>query len=76
MRRFLFAGLNVACARAISAAFLYCACRASFGSHDVALDQCIKRLQGGCAGANLVGQRRHTQIDAFAPVRSLWRFSG
>ena len=40
----------------------------SFGSHDVALDQCIKRLQGGCAGANLVGQRRHTQIDAFAPV--------
>jgi hypothetical protein len=25
-------------------------------------------LQGRCAGANLVGQRRHAQIDAFAPV--------
>ena len=35
---------------------------------DVALDQRMKRLQGRCAGADLVGQRRHAQIDAFAPV--------
>ena len=40
----------------------------SFGSQDVALDQCMKRLQGRRAGADLVGQRRHAQIDAFAPV--------
>ena len=40
----------------------------SFGSQDVALDQRMKRLQGRCAGADLVGQRRHAQIDAFAPV--------
>ena len=40
----------------------------SFGSQDVALDQRMKRLQGRRAGADLVGQRRHAQIDAFAPV--------
>ena len=40
----------------------------ALGSQDVALNQRMKRLQGGCAGANLVGQRRHAQIDAFAPV--------
>ena len=39
------------------------------GSQDVALNQRMERSQGGCAGANLVGQRRHAQIDAFAPVR-------
>ena len=31
-------------------------------------NQRMERSQGGCAGANLVGQRRHAQIDAFAPV--------
>ena len=40
----------------------------SFGCQDVALDQRMKRSQGRCAGADLVGQRRHAQIDAFAPV--------
>ena len=40
----------------------------SLGSQDVALDQRMKRLQGGCAGADQVGHRRHAQIDAFAPV--------
>ena len=35
MRRFLFAGLNVACARAISAAFLYCACRVIVNGHSL-----------------------------------------
>jgi len=40
----------------------------SFGSQDVGLDQRMERLQDRCAGADLVGQRRHAQIDAFAPV--------
>src|SRR4029078_10545667 len=38
------------------------------GSQDVALDQRMERLQDRRAGANLVGQGRHAQIDAFAPV--------
>ena len=38
------------------------------GSQHVALDQRMQRLQDARAGANLVGQRRHAQIDAFAPV--------
>ena len=40
----------------------------ALGSQDVALNQRMKRLQGRRAGADLVGQRRHAQIDAFAPV--------
>ena len=40
----------------------------SFGSQDVAFDQRMKRLQGRRAGADLVGQRRRAQIDAFASV--------
>src|SRR6266481_8895606 len=34
----------------------------------MALDQRMQRLQDRRAGANLVGQRRHAQIDAFPPV--------
>ena len=38
------------------------------GRQDMALDQRMKRLQDRRAGADLVGQRRHAQIDAFAPI--------
>ena len=31
---------------------------------------------GRCAGADLVGQRRHGQIDAFSPVALARRFNG
>ena len=38
------------------------------GGQDVALDQRMQRLQGRRAGADLVGQRRHAQIDALPGV--------
>ena len=47
-----------------------------FGSQDMALDQRMERLQRRCAGADLVGQRRYAQIDAFAPVSLALRFNG
>ena len=37
-----------------------------FGRQDVGLDQRMKRLQGRRAGADLVGQRRHAEIDALS----------
>ena len=40
----------------------------ALGGQDVALDQRMKRLQGRRAGADLVGQRRHAQIDALAAI--------
>ena len=38
------------------------------GRQDMGLDQRMERLQDRRAGADLVGQRRDAQIDAFAPV--------
>ena len=38
------------------------------GSQDVALNERMQRLQHRRAGADLVGQRRHAQIDAFATI--------
>jgi len=38
------------------------------GRQHMAFDQRIKRLQRRRAGADLVGQRRHAQIDAFPPI--------
>ena len=38
------------------------------GRQHMRLDQGVQRRQGGRAGAHLVGERRHAQIDAFAPV--------
>ena len=38
------------------------------GGQDMPLDQRMQRLQGRRAGADLVRQRRHAQIDALPPV--------
>ncbi len=40
----------------------------AFGSKNMGFDECIQRLQHGCARPDLVGQRRHAQIDALALV--------
>ena len=39
-----------------------------FGRHDMLLDQAMERPQGRSAGADMVGQRRERQIDAFAGI--------
>lgn len=40
----------------------------ALGSEHMRLDQCVQRLQYRCASTDQVGQRRETEIDAFAPV--------
>src|SRR5208283_1489064 len=40
----------------------------TFASQDMGLDQRMERSQDRGAGAHLVGQRRHTQIDALTGV--------
>ena len=38
------------------------------GRQHMGLDQSVQRLQDGRTGADLVGERRDAQVDAFAPV--------